>query len=544
MSSAAPPLSGRFDYVIVGGGTAACVLANRLSEDGRYTVCMLEAGPADRHPWLHVPGGFIKAVSDPRFTWPFKTEPGAGTAGRPISIPQGRTLGGSSSVNGFVYNRGRAADFDHWAELGNPGWSYADLLPYFKRSERRIGPHDPKYRGESGPMLVTDCDWPHPLCEAFLNAAGSIGIPRNPDYNGATQAGAGYFQRIIHGRWRVSAATAYLRPARQRRNLEVRTGSQVLAIEFEGRRATGVRYLRDTGVAERVQAAREVLICAGAANTPKLMQLSGLGPAQHLTSLGVPTLVDLPGVGENLRDHYVVRSVARVTGAMTINDYARGLRLVGQVARWALGLPSILTLSPSIAYAYWQSSARESSPDVMMVFTPGSYVASVSGLLDRFPGVTLGFGQMRPRSTGHVRAASPDPLAAPTIQPNYLSAEADQRVVIDALRLTRQVLQAPALARHVQVQMSPPPECVSDDEMLDFARRSGNTSYHLCGSCRMGPAQDRLAVVDARLRVHGVEGLRVVDASIMPDITSANTMASVLAIAEKASDMILASQRG
>ena len=538
MSSAAP-LAGSFDYVIVGGGTAACVLANRLSEDGRYTVCMLEAGPPDLHPWLHVPGGFIKAVADPRFTWPFKSEPGAGTAGRPISIPQGRTLGGSSSVNGFVYNRGRAADFDHWADLGNPGWSYADLLPYFKRSERHIGPHDPKYRGESGPMRVTDCDWPHPLCEAFLNAAGSIGIPRNPDYNGAAQVGAGYFQRIIHGRWRVSAAKAYLRPARQRRNLEVRTGSQVVAIEFEGRRAKGVRYMRGGGVFERVQAAREVLVCAGAANTPKLLQLSGLGPAQHLASLGVHTLVDLPGVGENLRDHYVVRSVARVSGATTINDYARGLRLVGQVARWALGMPSILTLSPSIAYAYWQSSAKVDSPDVMMVFTPGSYVASVSGLLDRFPGVTLGFGQMRPRSTGYVRAASADPRVDPVIQPNYLSAESDQRVVIDALRLTRQVLQAPALARHVQVQMSPPPECVSDDELLDFARRSGNTSYHLCGTCRMGLAQDRLAVVDSQLRVHGAEGLRVVDASIMPDITSANTMASVLAIAEKASDMIL-----
>lgn len=538
MSSAAP-LAGSFDYVIVGGGTAACVLANRLSEDGRYTVCMLEAGPPDWHPWLHLPGGFIKAVADPRFTWPFKSEPGAGTAGRPISIPQGRTLGGSSSVNGFVYNRGRAADFDHWADLGNPGWSYADLLPYFKRSEQRIGPHDPKYRGESGPMRVTDCDWPHPLCEAFLNAAGSIGIPRNPDYNGAAQVGAGYFQRIIHGRWRVSAAKAYLRPARQRRNLEVRTGSQVVAIEFEGRRAKGVRVMRGGGVFERVQAAREVLVCAGAANTPKLLQLSGLGPGQHLASLGVHTLVDLPGVGENLRDHYVVRSVARVSGATTINDYARGLQLVGQVARWALGMPSILTLSPSIAYAYWQSSAKVDSPDVMMVFTPGSYVASVSGLLDRFPGVTLGFGQMRPRSTGYVRAASADPQVDPVIQPNYLSAESDQRVVIDALRLTRQVLQAPALARHVQVQMSPPPECVSDDELLDFARRSGNTSYHLCGTSRMGLAQDRLAVVDSQLRVHGAEGLRVVDASIMPDITSANTMAAVLAIAEKASDMIL-----
>lgn len=536
---ASPASAGTYDYVIVGGGTAGCVLASRLTEDGQSSVCLLEAGPPDSHPYLHVPGGFIKAVSDPRFTWRFQTQPGPGTAGRPISIPQGRTLGGSSSINGFVYNRGRAADFDHWAALGNPGWSYAELLPYFKRSERRLGPHDPLYRGEAGPLPVTDCEWRHPLCESFLQAAEGLGIPRNPDYNGAAQAGAGYFQRTIHGRWRASAATAFLRPVQGRRNLHIRTRAQAAALEFENRRAVAVRVLSGGGATQRVTARHEIIVCAGAANSPKLLQLSGLGARDHLASLGIPTIADLPGVGENLRDHYVVRSVARVSGVRTINDDSRGIRLLAQVARWAMGRPSILTLSPSVAYAYWQSNERLAEPDVMLVFTPASYVASVSGLLDRFAGLTLGFGQMRPRSMGHVRATSPDPHVPPEIQPNYLSAPQDQQVVVDALRLTRRLLQAPALARHVQRQMSPPPDCVGDDELLDFARRSGNTSYHLMGTCRMGPAQDRLAVVDAQLRVHGIEGLRVADASIMPDIPSANTMASVFAIAEKAADLIL-----
>jgi choline dehydrogenase len=311
-------------------------------------------------------------------------------------------------------------------------------------------------------------------------------------------------------------------------------------LEFENRRAVAVHYVRGRGAGtQRVVARREIIICAGAANSPKLLQLSGIGAHSHLESLGIDTILHLPGVGENLRDHYVVRSVARVRGVKTINDDSRGLRFIGQLARWALGRPSILTLSPSVAYAYWQSSQNVAQPDVMLVFTPASYVASVSGLLDRFPGMTLGFGQMRPRSTGYVRVTSRDPFQAPEIQPNYLSASQDRQVVVDALRLTRRLLEAPPLARHVEQQVSPPADCTSDDELLDFARKAGNTSYHLLGTCRMGLAEDRLAVVDEQLRIRGVEGLRVADASIMPDIPSANTMASVLAIAEKAADMIL-----
>ena len=529
-----------YDYVIVGGGTAGCVLAQRLSEDGRHSVCMLEAGPKDSHPNLHVPGGFIKAVSDPRYTWPFKTLPSDGTAGRQISIPQGRTLGGSSSLNGLVYNRGNCADFDRWASLGNHGWSYAELLPYFKRSERRDGAHDVRYRGTDGPMHVGDCQWRHPLCDAFVEAAAELGIPPNADYNGEAQAGAGYFQRIIKGRWRVSASTAYLRPALRRRNLSVKTGAMVLAIETREGRACAVRYAQAPDrEPRRVVARREVLLCAGAVNTPKLLQLSGIGAAGMLAGLGIDVVADLPGVGENLRDHYVVRSVARVKGATTINDRARGVRRSVEIVKWALGLPSILTLSPSVAFAYWSSREGLVDPDLMFVFTPGSYVASVSGLLDEFPGMTLGFGQMRPRSTGFVRVVSPDPYMAPSIQPNYLSAEEDRQVVVDALRLVRRLFAASALARFVERVVSPAPEACADDELLDYARGYGNTAYHLIGTCKMGPAGDVDAVVDDQLRVRGIAGLRVIDASVMPDIPSANTMASVIAIAEKAADMVL-----
>lgn len=531
-----------YDYVIVGGGTAGCVLAQRLSQDSRNSVCVLEAGPSDSHVNLHVPGGFIKAVSDPRFTWPFVTLPSDGTAGRKISIPQGRTLGGSSSLNGLVFNRGNRLDFDRWSSLGNRGWSYAELLPYFKRSENRVGDHDDRYRGKGGPMHVGNCDRLDPLCNAFIDAAGEIGIPRNADYNGEAQAGAGYFQRIIKGRWRVSAATAYLRPAMRRPNVKVKTGATALAIETRQGRACAVRYAQaPDGEPSRVVARREVLLCAGAANTPKLLQLSGIGAPGLLASLGINVVVNLPGVGENLRDHYVVRSVARAKGATTINDRARGARRGVEMLKWALGLPSILTLSPSVAFAYARSCENlvEPDPDVMLVFTPGSYIASVSGLLDEFAGMTLGFGQMRPRSTGFVRAVSPDPYTAPSIQPNYLSAEEDQRVVVDALRLVQRLLAASPLARFVERRVTPAPELHTDDELLDYARHFGNTSYHLNGTCRMGPDGDAGAVVDHELRVRGVEGLRVIDASVMPDIPSANTMASVIAIAEKAADMIL-----
>lgn len=530
----------QFDYVIVGAGAAGSLLANRLTEDGRATVCVLEAGPSDNHPYIHIPAGFIKIGYNPRYTWQFKTEPSEGTASRQIAIMQGRTLGGSSSINGFNYTRGLPIDYDTWAVRGNAGWSYAEVLPYFKRTERRIGPFDPRYRGGEGLLPITDSDWSHPLCDAFIDGAVAMGIPRNPDYNAEKQAGVGYYQRWIHHGRRISSARAFLRPAMKRRNLEIRTNAQAVAVMFEGKRAVDVRYSCGPGYpVQNVRARKEVILCGGAANSPKLLQLSGIGPRALLNQLGVPVVHDLPGVGENCQDHYMVRSSVRVKGVETLNSTARGLRLLGEIAKWMLGKPSLLAISPSVAFAFWMS--RETLPvtDLQFCFSPGSFASGIAGKLDSFPGMTLGFYQLRPYSIGFVRAQSADPFQGPIIQPNYLSDERDRQVAIDGVRLTRRLLHTPQLQIYCERDESPPASATSDSDLLDFARNNGGTSYHLTGTCRMGPPTAADSVVDNELRVIGVHGLRVVDASIMPTIPSGNTGAATMMIAEKAADMIL-----
>jgi choline dehydrogenase len=331
-----------FDYVIVGSGAAGSVLANRLTEQPGTTVCVLEAGPPDRHPYIHVPAGFIKILFNPDFTWQFKTEPSEGSGGRAIPTTQGRTLGGSSSINGMIYNRGQRADLDNWAQRGNRGWGYVDMLPYYKRTERRIGIADDRIHGREGNLPVTDIDWIHPICEAFISGAVGAGIPRCTDYNsGDRQAGVGYFQRAIHRGWRHSAARVFLHPAKATGRLEIRTDARAAAVLFDGKRATGVRYVndRDRGTQREVHARREVIVSCGTANTAKLLQISGVGSAALLGSIGVPVVHDLPGVGENFRDHYSSRLVARVKNSATINEMARGMGLVGQVVRWAIQCP-------------------------------------------------------------------------------------------------------------------------------------------------------------------------------------------------------------
>ena len=362
-----------FDYVIVGAGAAGCIVANRLSADGRHTVCVLEAGPRDLNPYLHIPGGFIKVVWNPRFAWQFKTEPGEGIGGRQITVQQGKTLGGSTAINGMNYNRGQPGDFDTWAQQGNRGWGYADVLPYFKRTERRIGESDSRYRGAEGSLPITDCDWRHPLCDAFIEAAHQLGIPRNPDYNADTQTGVGYFQRWIQNGWRMSTARAFLRPAAKNKNVEIRTNAHATAILFEGKRASGIRYAQGPGhPAREVRARREIILCSGAANTPKLLQISGVGPATLLGQLGIPVVHDMRGVGENLRDHYMVRLVARVKDVETINDMARGPRLWREIAKWTIGQPSTLAVSPSVALRVENAPDLSLAPDVQPNFTPGS----------------------------------------------------------------------------------------------------------------------------------------------------------------------------
>ena len=529
-----------FDYVIVGAGAAGSVLANRLTEDPGITVCVLECGPPDRHPYIHVPAGFIKMLFNPTYTWQFTTEPSEGTAGRRIPTTQGRTLGGSSSINGMVYNRGQKADFDHWAQRGNRGWGYTDVLPYFKRTERRIGVADDRFHGRVGNLPVTTMDWFDPISAAFIDGAVAAGMPRHNDYNSDKQAGVGYFQRAIHRGWRHSAARVFLHPARARGTLDIRTDARAAAILFDGKRAVGVRYVddRDRVTLHEVHARREVILCSGTANTAKLLQISGVGPAALLGSLGVPVVHELRGVGENFRDHYAIRMVARVKDARTINEMSRGLGLAGQIARWALGKPSILALTPSLVHWFWKSDETMDGADLQGVFSPASYKLGFVGLLDDFPGMTAGVWQHRPESVGHVRARSTDPFQDPLIQPNYLADPIDRRVLLGGMKLARRLLQSPALARYFDGDHLPGPAVQSDDELMGYARQYGSTAYHLIGTARMGPATDPTAVVDDQLRVHGMQGLRVVDASIMPSMPSANTYSSTMMIAEKASDMI------
>ena len=528
-----------FDYVIVGAGAAGSVLAARLTEDPGTTVCVLEAGPPDRNLWIHIPAGFIKTLVDPSCTWQFKTEPTANTGGRPISTVQGRTLGGSSSVNGMVYNRGQPDDLNNWAQRGNRGWGYADVLPYYRRSERRIG-FGGEGRGREGAIPITDMDWINPVSEAFIAGCVGLGIPRNEDYNSGDQAGVGYFQRaILRGR-RVSAARAFLKPALSRPNIEVRTNARASSILFEGKRAVGVRYLRQRGgQPQEVRARREVVLCSGTVNTARLLQVSGVGPAALLGALGVPVVHELRGVGENFRDHYASRIVMRAKpGVQTLNQLARGVRLGAQVARWGLGRPSILATAPSHVHVFWKSFEGLDAPDLQCVFTPGSYAEGKVYVLDDYPGVTAGAWQHRPESKGWVRARSADVWDDPEIQPNYLSDPMDRRVHLGGMRLLRRMLSTPELGAFLEAETLPGPAAQSDDELLDFAYRNGSTTYHLIGTARMGPATDPTAVVDDRLLVHGMEGLRVVDASIMPSMPSANTYATTLMIAEKAADMM------
>lgn len=534
-------MTATFDYVIIGAGSAGCILANRLTADGKHTVCLLEAGPRDWHPYIHVPAGFIKTLTNPSVNWLYEAEPSHWTGGRAIGVPRGKTLGGSSSINGHIYNRGQRMDFDSWAQAGNRGWGYADVLPYFKRCEQRIGPGEDTFRGRDGGLTVTDLNYTHPLCETFMAGAESIGIPRNPDYNGMRQEGISYVQRTSDGRRRMSAARAFLNPAKSRPNLTVRTGAHVTRILLEGKQAVGVEYAQGgpSGPRIEVHANREVILSGGTINSPQLLQLSGIGPAEHLKTLGIDVVHDLPGVGANLRDHYAPRFTVRVKNADTINERSRGLRFVGEVIKYFTGGKSIVSLSPSMVYGFWHTDEVARSNDLQFIFTPASYKQGVHGLLDDHPGFTVAAWQHRPESKGWVRAKSADPFEKPSIQPNYLSEEIDQQTTIKAMKLARRLIHTEPMKPFLDFEDTPGEDVQSDDELLEAARHYGSTTYHVMGTCRMAPATDPTAVVDDTLRVRGMERLRVIDASVMPAMLSANLNAGTMMIAEKASDLIL-----
>lgn len=530
-----------FDYIIIGAGSAGCVLANRLSEDGKYTVCILEAGPSDWHPMIHIPAGFMKLLDNKTFNWNYQTEPTEWTAGRSIPVPRGKTLGGSSSINGNIYSRGHHNDYNDWAQRGNRGWSYADVLPYFKRSEQRIGEGDDRYRGRDGNLAVTDIDWFHPLCEAFIDGAVSEGIPRNPDYNGATQEGVTYTQRTINKGRRVSTARAFLHPAKKRKNLTIITHAHAIGLVMDGTKVTGVRYSKGGrgGTPKEIRAGKEVILAGGVFNSPQLLQLSGIGAPDLLNDLGIPVQHALEGVGFNLRDHFAPRFTARVKGIDTINQRAQGPGLIGEAAKWLFTRKGVLSMGATLVYAFWRSDPSIANSDLQLTFTPASYTMGRQAVLDKFPGMSLASWQQRPESSGYVKAVSSDPFDKPLIQPNYLSHETDRRVLLAGMKTARKILRSAPMAPYFDGEEFPGPDVQTDDELMDAAKVRATTTFHPMGTCRMGPITDKSAVVDDQLRVHGLQGLRVVDASVMPRMPSANLNAAVIMIAEKASDMIL-----
>jgi choline dehydrogenase len=539
------------DYVIVGAGSAGCVLANRLSTDGKSKVLLLEAGGDDRptrnpgqflsNLMIHVPVGYSQTLKDPKVNWLFATEPDAGTGGRVHVWPRGKVLGGSSSINGLLYIRGQHADYDGWRQLGCEGWGWDDVRPYFLRAEhqeRGSGDH----HGVGGPLNVSDVTQRHEVSDDVIAACEEAGLPRNDDVNGAEQEGAGYYQLTVKNGQRCSAAVAYLHPVMNRPNLHVETRALATRVLFEGKKAVGVEFLQ--GGVKRVATARcEVILAGGAVNSPQLLQLSGIGAADLLARHGIPTVCELRGVGENLQDHYMIGMTFRLrAGTVSVNELSKGARLVGEAAKYLFRRSGLLSLSAAHIAVFCKSRPDLSGPDIQFHILPGTM--DVEKLfneqkmeLESEPGLTIAPCQVRPESRGRIGITSSDPTAHPGIAPNYLADPLDQEVAVASLKWGRKIAAQPALSKWIDHEMMPGAAAQSDEALLDYARMAGSTLYHPVGTCQMGhgPA----AVVDTQLRVHGVEGLRVVDASVMPRLVSGNTNAPTIMIAEKAADMIL-----
>lgn len=521
------------DYVIVGAGSAGCVVSARLSEDGARVV-LLEAGPRDWHPMIHIPAGALHLRANPLVNWNYYTDPEPGIGNRALHWPRGRVLGGTSSINGMLYVRGNPADYDGWAQMGCRGWSYADVLPFFKKSENHtLG--DPEYRGRGGPLPVENYRTILPLTHRFVEAAQQAGFKLTADYNGAEQEGVGYSQMTRGGRFRGSTARTFLAQARRRSNLKVITKAVATCLGFDGRRCTGVAFRRGDRI-EHVTAAREVILCGGTVNSPHLLQVSGIGPAAYLKSIGVPLILDLPGVGSNLSDHFAARVSHRVKDEISVNELARGTKLLREIGRYAASGSGALTFGVTTAMVFCRSREGLATPNIQLLFTPGSYDPRGYGRLEREPGMTIAVCLARPDSRGTIMARSADPLERPAIRPNYLSASTDLGVLLAGIDHARRIFAAPALRQHSAAEIMPGTESKTEQQLNEFLHRDGTNLHHPVGTCRMG--EDPMAVVDSRLRVRGVGGLRVIDASVMPTVTTGNTNAPTIMIGEKGAAMI------
>ena len=529
-----------FDYIVVGAGSAGCVLAARLSEDPATRVLLIEAGPPDRSLWIHLPIGYGKTMWSPKYNWCFYTDPDPNMNGRRVYWPRGKTLGGSSAINGLIYIRGQREDYDGWAALGNTGWGYDDVLPYFIKSEGNQRGSSAFHGGE-GPLKVSDIGAKHELIEAFIEGAQQTGVPRTDDFNGERQEGAGYYQLTTSGGWRCSTASAYLAPARRRPNLRVETGAFATGLVLDGRRAVGVRY-RQGGEMKSARCSAELLLAAGSIQSPQLLQLSGIGPRALLDRIGIPVVVDAAGVGENLQDHLQIRLTYECTKPITTNDQLNSL--FGQMK---IGLQWLLFRSGPLAIGINQGGCfmhalrnpkgdpEAATPDIQF------HVATLSadmagGKVHPFSGFTLSVCQLRPESRGHIRIRSTDPFEPPEMQPNYLATELDRRTAVAGLKAARAIAASAAMRSYVKREVKPGAGAASDADLLEFCRDNGATIFHPTGTCRMGV--DALAVVDPRLRVNGVAGLRVIDCSVMPTLVSGNTNGPAVMMAEKAVDMI------